>query len=430
MFSPLAFPTGLILFNLCTSVPPASHVGLSPFELYREPLIVIAIADGSEMGLDGTDKHGLRGNASNRDRENGMGMGQDLEKLLAMLEDLERQYPSAIVQRILLFDYVQNSLADMERIMVVPPPKASRTTTMKTVMCDLTASILAEMTTYAKTLQGLESIDSPTISIKLTAVNGHLWPSNPPDSWGQRDLDGSPQRHRSSSGSPASGSGRNRASMPVQLPSRMNGLAENARVTRPPSPTENAHNPPTTFDGISAAGHIPGSSNAASKPDPESAWRTQSRERVSTQGFGAGSLSERARNNGKARVGITIGALYLHAGRWPDAVREFVEGASVAKANSDYLWHAKALENILISLLMMAWAGMDFQVWTHSSTYGIIRPDLLVYRDAYCIRLHFRYPRYAILSRTSHRQQSLQVILHRIAPQTSICRVMQVPRVV
>ncbi|KAI9879664.1 MAG: hypothetical protein M1830_007771 [Pleopsidium flavum] len=364
MFSPLAFPTGMILYNLSTSLPPASYSSLSPYELYREPLIVVAIADGKELGhgLIGIDEHGDSGGV--RQSENTPPVEKELDQMMATLEDMKRQYPSAMVHQILLFDCSKSTATNIERIIIVPPPETSRTTTMKTVMCDLTALILAEMTTYAKTLQGLQSIASPSTSQDGTSANGHLWPSNPPDRWAQRELDGSSHGDRSRSESPANGIDRNhiRASMPAQLPSRLNGLGESMSNSRPASPSDGVRTPPTTSEGVSGAGEAPDLSTAMSKSSAGAAWRGQSRDRVSVQGFGPASLSERARNKGKGRIGIIIGALYLQAGRWPDAVRELVEGASTAKANSDHLWHAKALENILVCLLMLAWAGMDFQI--------------------------------------------------------------------
>ena len=355
MFSPLAFPTGMILFNLSTSIAPTAHRSLSPFELYREPLIVIAIADGQELGQDGDGVDEASEGASSPPPGNTRVVQEELGQLLAGLEDIERQYHSAIVHRILLFDYVQSAVIEQEKILLVPPPEASRTTTIKTLMCDLTGMILAEMTTHAKTWQGLQSIDSPSTSRNGGTANGPLR--------SRQGTDGTPQGHQSRSESPAGGldSSQVRASLPAQLPSRLKGVDEVVRDGRSSSPSDGARTP-TTFDGISAASQAPGTSTALSKSSAGAAWRNQSRERVSVQGFGAGSLSERARNNGKARVAIAIGALYLQAGRWPDAIRELVEGASVAKANSDYLWHAKALENILVSLLMLGWAGMDFQV--------------------------------------------------------------------
>lgn len=368
MFSPLAFPTGMILYNLSTSLPPASHSSLSPYELYREPLIVVAIADGKELDHGGIGDHEPGDSAGTRRLEDTPLVEKELDQMLATLEDMKRQYPSAMVHQLLLFDCLRSPVVNVGRIIIVPPPETSRTTTMKTVMCDLTALVLAEMTTYAKTLQGLQSIDSPSTSQNRGMANGHLWPPNPPDRWAQRETDGPAQRDRSRSESPADYFDRNhnRASMPAQLPSRLNELGDSITTSRPESPSECVRTPPTTLEGIPGAGEATGLPTALSKSSVGAALRGQSRDRVSVQGFGPANLSERTRNKGKARIGIVIGALYLQAGRWPDAIRELVEGASTAKANSDHLWHAKALENILVCLLMSAWAGMDFQVHTPS----------------------------------------------------------------
>ena len=50
------------------------------------------------------------------------------------------------------------------------------------------------------------------------------------------------------------------------------------------------------------------------------------------------------------------------AGRWPDAVRELTENAMIARTHNDHIWHAKALDYLLVCLLMYAWAGIDFRV--------------------------------------------------------------------
>lgn len=46
MFSPLAFPAGRIIFDIRLSFPPSTHLALSPFELYRQPFVIVAVADG------------------------------------------------------------------------------------------------------------------------------------------------------------------------------------------------------------------------------------------------------------------------------------------------------------------------------------------------------------------------------------------------
>lgn len=61
-------------------------------------------------------------------------------------------------------------------------------------------------------------------------------------------------------------------------------------------------------------------------------------------------------------MSIVIGSLYMCAGHWHEAMRELTDGATRARAYSDHLWQAKALENIMVCLLLFAWSGMDFQV--------------------------------------------------------------------
>ncbi|KAL8647181.1 MAG: hypothetical protein Q9210_005706 [Variospora velana] len=87
-----------------------------------------------------------------------------------------------------------------------------------------------------------------------------------------------------------------------------------------------------------------------------------SRDRASLQGFGSDSQTERERTKHRGRMSVVRGSLYLLAGRWPDAVKETVDGAIVAKANNDHLWHGKALDHLLVICLLYAWAGLDFQI--------------------------------------------------------------------
>ena len=85
------------------------------------------------------------------------------------------------------------------------------------------------------------------------------------------------------------------------------------------------------------------------------------------------SATDRTKNRIKGRVGVVIGTLFLQAGRWPDALKELVEAASNARVSSDYVWHAKALESILLCLVMFGWAGMDFQVGFYSTSEFYLR---------------------------------------------------------
>src|SRR5712664_2298451 len=101
MFSPLAFPPGVILYDLITHYPQHSHVALSPFELYREPLVIIAIADGTELDhapIGGHYRSLANGASKSPAEENLLQLDQDLQSL-------KERYPKALVHQLLLFDY-------------------------------------------------------------------------------------------------------------------------------------------------------------------------------------------------------------------------------------------------------------------------------------------------------------------------------------
>ena len=287
-----------------------------------------------------------------------MGHGEDtsevngLRSLVRSLEGLIDDFPRALLHQVLVFDQSVTRLP--ERIYSVPVPAESRTTTIKTVMCDLTSRLLAEMANHAKSLQVLSTLDSP---------------KEPQRSFGK--LDGNlftvPAHTHSNSGSGSSQSfssvGKNprydyRTSMPANLPSKSDS-GRSTPDSRPASPS-NDPRPFSTF-----AKQVTGSTSPPRHPNPMLNDRTEGRSRASASALSASNLGDRERNKGKGRIGIVIGMMYLLAGRWPDAVKELVQSAAVARNCSDYLWHAKAMDCVLVCLLMFAWAGMDFRVSLH-----------------------------------------------------------------
>ena len=353
MFSPLAFPAGLVLYDLSTTLPPSSHLSLSPFELYREPLLVLGVADAGQIsspttgGLGKSIQVGDVGLQMN-------GEGDLYRDLQGEFQKIIDGYPRALVHRILLFDHSMPAGDLPEGLVAIPSLRSSNTTTMKTVMCDLTSQLLADFTTFAKSLQALPSIDTPRSSLSdasfKEASGGTVHGSDPSQSLSAI------QDSRSRSPAKSDINYQNRMSVPVHKPSTSSSRAATPDG-RPLSPPSRSQTPPTTFDemaGVRGAGS-PSRSGVSDS-------RRQSRDRVSVQGFGAGGSGEKERIKGKSRVGTVIGSMYLLAGRWPDALKELVESASIARANSDYVWLAKALDCILVTLLMHAWAGMDFKV--------------------------------------------------------------------
>ncbi|KZM24634.1 uncharacterized protein EKO05_0008643 [Ascochyta rabiei] len=357
MFSPLAFPNGTLLYDLSTSLPSASQLSLSPLEQFREPLLVIGIADATEYPwLDGPHADGDDSPVQPAaDDEN----AQDLS---SAAEILKENFPKAYHHSIMLFESTSQSRHPRlpQETLVVPPMAQLKTTTLKTIMCDLTSTLLAELTTLARSMQALPTIASPA---------SHSGSADNAPSWASPDSGTSPFPRRNSQvptgsrpESPISGAQSkdvHRMSMPV-LPSSSGGpLSTDDLRTGSPS-TQGTHTPPTTFDeipGVNAPNSPPSNSTTSAKLAKDA-----SSDRVSIQGFGSGGVGERARNKGRGRVSIVIGSLYMCAGHWHEAMRELTDGATRARAYSDHLWQAKALENIMVCLLLFAWSGMDFQI--------------------------------------------------------------------
>ncbi|RAL63632.1 hypothetical protein DID88_003676 [Monilinia fructigena] len=362
MFSPLAFPFGMIVYDLTTHYPPSTHLSLSPFELYREPLVIIGLADGAELehiSYKGTSRRSLNGSGVSL-------LDQNVRDLYQDLEDLRDRYPKALVHQVLLFDHTHEKSATAlpEGLVAVPSTADCGITTMKTVMCDISALLLAEMTTLARSLQGMNTIESPSQSGNRP-FNGGSWGGSSPDGSSRRNSQFTTGQQDSRSSSPATAVDRAnyRMSMPV-LRSAASDSSTSSPLGRSGSPASNlrSETPPTFDNIIGESTYTPKNLPSRLGTPSSTSKRDSSRDRVSIVGFGSGSTSERSRNKGKSRIGIVIGSMYMCAGRWSDALRELIDGATVAKANLDHLWHAKALDNILVSMLMLAWTGLDFQI--------------------------------------------------------------------
>ncbi|EGY18060.1 hypothetical protein VD0002_g7415 [Verticillium dahliae] len=362
MFSPLAFPDGAMFYDLSTHVPPPSHLALSPFDLYREPLAVVAIADGAELN---------RGVFSKRHSPIApTTTEQNVRALYQELEDLRDGFSKALVHHVLIFDFVAPSDSSMpipQGIITIPPIEACKRTTLKTVMCDISSLLLAEMTTLAKSFEAMTIIESPGSSSAARQANGTSWGGDEAGTLSRRASQHvMPTSSRSSSTSGLPDRGLARMSMPP-VSSKTSSLPSSSSTPDGPSTPARSglSNPPTTFDEISGGGF-----SDPSTPEPKSATRAgtdehsraQSQDRVSIQGFGPGGMNERWRNKGRGRVLVILGSLYLQAGRWSDALKELSEGATVARSINDHVWHGKALELIVVSLLLLGWARIEFQV--------------------------------------------------------------------
>lgn len=326
---------------------------------------MLGVSDG--LGInDEVDLEPGQSIGSDEDAESSPFRNEHLLRVLSRgLEKMQVEFPKAVLHQILIFECDTPNLKLPDGVITVPSPQKSNFTTIKTLMCDITSSLLAEMTTFAKSLQALPTLESPNQLCGSALENGHA--SNLAarlnlSSRSSRPLSAG-ETGRSSSPSKGLPSTNHRMPIPNQRSLASQSRSETPYLRNSSVPAA-SRAPATTFDDI--AGN--------SYPSNENIMRPGSQDRVSVHGFGAGSIAERERNKGKGRVGVVIGSLYLLAGRWPDAIRELADSATVAKNNSDHLWHAKALDYILVCLLMYAWAGMDFQVSPQImcySAYGI-----------------------------------------------------------
>ncbi|KAK7421338.1 hypothetical protein QQX98_002232 [Neonectria punicea] len=360
MFSPLAYPDGAIVYDLVTHVPPPSHLTLSPFDLYREPLAVIALADGTELN---------QATFSKRSSANGTGpttVEKNIRALYQELEDLRDNYPKALVHQVLLYDYVAPEDTEIpmpEGLVAVPPAEDCKRTTMKTVMCDVSSLLLAEMTTLAKSFEAMTTIESPGHYSGGRHTNGSSWS-------GDGGVNGLPGRNsrfslhqgRSSSAGGVMDKHNARMSMPPAS-SRPPLHSSSSTPGRPSTPIKSGLSNPPMASGVQS----PESSDAtpdqiSSRNEVSEGTREMSRDRVSVQGFGPGGANERWRLKGKGRVHIVVGSMYLQAGRWSDSLKELVEGATVARSLNDHVWHGKALELILMNLLLLGWSKLEFQI--------------------------------------------------------------------
>lgn len=299
--------------------------------------MVIAIADGAELQHDEDAEK-----ETNAKRSSGVDIPPNpsgLEDLTRELSWVKEQNPRALVNQLLIFDYdgLEKSISGPDGVIWVPAPQFSRPTTIKTVLCDITSLLLGEMDGFAKFMQSIPAIDSPKAS-----------------SWGPRR--GPELRPRPIDKL------MHRMTMPAQFPVS-NGDSQSATSSGRSSPAPGSHDSPTTFDEITRSIQVSNRSATGTQS------KESSRDRMSIQGLSA---ADRTKNRIKGRLGVVVGTLYLQTGRWPDALKELVEAATMARASSDYLWHGKALESILLCLLMFGWAGMDFQV-SHSN--GIVQKE-------------------------------------------------------
>ena len=342
MFSPPESPSGSVLYDFsCSDIGPSSR-HLVPFELYRQPLVILGVADGQESGE-------VESKGQDFDSMNTETTEQSLSLLSSKLSALREAHSSALVHRIMLFDS-GDDLPLPDCVIHVPLFNQGSKPTLDTIMCDITSQFLGELSSYAKSVQALPNIETPPPQYLAGREVQHSSRSELVqglNQGGRRESGpASPPFARNVSGEKSP----NRASLPAHASSPL-ASEYKPDQDRSVSAVESAR-PPMTFDEINP--DRPTSASAIEK--------SRSTDRVSVHGFGSGTTGERARNQARGRLGVVVGSMYLLTGRWTDAIRGLVDSANIAKWSNDHPWYAKALDYILVSLLMCGWAGLDFEV--------------------------------------------------------------------
>lgn len=301
------FEQGCLLLNYTTSSPSEALLQLSPYELFREPLLVVGVVGGLGVGAE-----------------------EHRKELKAATEYLREKHPRVVHRHLLVVQGADEQLSHhVDNAIAVERPLEAGHPSLRNAITQLAARFLRELSTYVQAMQASPSIPTPGQTSKALQRTSWL-----------RDADA-----RSTTGS---GYG---------TPNELGSPVGEDGPSRPPSRSRGS--PATSFDQISGANTVP-SALARSESAAGRGGRASSHDRMPIQGFGTGGSQEKSKKRGKARVGIVVGATYMMSGMWKESLQILVEHTTQARALQDHLWHAKGMENILACLLLHAWAGLDF----------------------------------------------------------------------
>lgn len=311
--SPQAFRQGSLLYCFSAAVPSEQQLQLSPFELFREPLVVIGVVDV------------LQGDEGSNQKE--------LENAAVYLKE---KHPRVVQRQLVVLSDDEAEISSTSNAIRVANLQRTDDASLRNAVRELSARFLVEFKTYAEALQALPTISTPGQTARSLQRTTSL---------------------RESEKRPSSGQ-----STPI---ARVSSPTDECSPARKATPL-----PATSFDQIPSAN---ASSASYSRPESRASnhsvsgkikdgARSRSQDRFSVQGFGSSTSQEKTRARGKARVGAVLGSVYMMAGHWSEALRLLAEHTAKLRSLSDHLWHAKGLENMMVCMILLAWAGVEFQV--------------------------------------------------------------------
>lgn len=321
MFSPLASPDGRLIYDFSTSLSSSRQSAIEPDKLLPEALLLIGIADSKEYeGLTGT----YYGPDSDDETGQDPQVVRDIESVHEAMNGVQGSFQHVLCHALLLFDCSPSiALQPLpEHTFLVPPIENSKTTTVKTVLCDLTAAFLSDLSLLGRAILARHPLDVPR-----SGRNRSHRHSDPPSAAYAATLSSTTRRPILNSASTASAA----------------DLQRN-RHQLPPGSLERAHTP------LSIARR-----SEPSYPSTDTSQRTLTI--LETMPF-----SEVDPKRRPGRISVVIGTLFLAAGRWHDALAHLAKGAVHARAAEYHLFHGKALEHLLICILLLALFEQKFEV--------------------------------------------------------------------
>ncbi|KAG0308658.1 hypothetical protein BGZ97_013306, partial [Linnemannia gamsii] len=223
-------------------------------------------------------------------------------------QQLLNKYPSAVANQCFAFDPSEQHPDDLRGGGVIMIPNVGNTSSyLRVLICDLTRTILTEFENIAGAIGKRQDIESPNPAISVYSRNG-----------------------------PNSGPLPSAAAVSSMPDMSVNGMKP---LTAPPSAM--------TTSGTS------------------SHQRTMSSAGFATMNSGNQYLQstvvtdQKQRKRTAARAQKLYGDLYLMAGRLSDAVTSYQAVIEATKSNSDFLWHASAVEGLYCAIVLLAFIQAD-----------------------------------------------------------------------
>ena len=357
----MSAPEGYVLYDFSNSVPSASHSAMSPFELFREPVMILGLVDGNEYNDSGIPSQ----TADQGEGDAAANEGVLSDRLENMLMDIREQNPKALVHQIIVIDHTghessANPTEQKKDILFISQGDREQ---HRAFLRNLTSTLLAELASYAKSIQALQIVPSPTISKTTMEASVNIKGAAPFSSSKAHNysISSGLNSHADTSLSAINASQSRTEPNDFQPNLSLNG---EQRI------------PATTFDGMTGLSSQDQSFAGSPAEMRKDAPSTIAPEKISVQGFGSGSLSEQTRNIAQARISILHGQLYLVSGHWTSALHETLQGVLRCKSLNDHLWHARGLENIFLCLLLQTWAGHKLEVCFANQILSVSNADI------------------------------------------------------